>query len=232
MNIVLQLILGLFIGDFLTALYHWIEDLYIPYHINTKLPDVALYNELHHFYPRAMLAGDPLDNIKDSLILSIVLLLIILVFFPETFQNYKWIIVPCLLVVAFANYIHRLSHYRACEQSALHAFLTDSKILINSTTHSKHHVSSNCNYGVVFEPFNYVYEKTGIFNCLENIGDCLKIPKCKKPGIDFYKQFYSDKLLYLTSQECPAKLSMEEKTELTCLIKDLACKNILPVCAN
>ena len=65
-NIILQIILGYILADIFTGSFHWFEDTYLDYCINMKFfSTVSKENELHHYFPRAMLALSNFESIKE-----------------------------------------------------------------------------------------------------------------------------------------------------------------------
>ena len=73
-NIILQLIIGFLLADIVTGGFHWLEDSYFDY--CTDIPiigTIAQDNELHHYFPRSMLAYSYLDHITVSLPLTLLI---------------------------------------------------------------------------------------------------------------------------------------------------------------
>ena len=52
----IQIILGIFVADLAAGFSHWIEDSYLNYCTSIPfLSVIAKENEMHHYFPRAML---------------------------------------------------------------------------------------------------------------------------------------------------------------------------------
>ena len=72
-NVIIQIIIGYLIADFITALIHWFEDNYLEFNTSSSIiNDIAFHNTMHHFYPRMIVMNSFFDNIRTSLILAFI----------------------------------------------------------------------------------------------------------------------------------------------------------------
>ena len=56
-------------ADILAGFGHWFEDTYIDYCCTFPgLSEIGKDNELHHYFPRAMLQKSYFENVKDNII--------------------------------------------------------------------------------------------------------------------------------------------------------------------
>ena len=59
--------MGFLIADFLAGFLHWFEDTYMDYCMNTGIPlidQISQENELHHYFPRTILASSDLESMQ------------------------------------------------------------------------------------------------------------------------------------------------------------------------
>jgi len=99
-NIILQIIIGFFLADFLSGLFHWIEDTYLDYCINIPiLKDISKGNEMHHYFPRAILAYSYVEHVINSSILAFIVIFVIFLI------NKLIIIIVCVAFLIGCNSI-------------------------------------------------------------------------------------------------------------------------------
>ena len=95
-HIILQIIIGFALADILTGAGHWFEDTYLDYCIDTPIiGSISKDNELHHYFPRSIIAYSYLDNISIALPVTI-LLLFILYFINKKVFDYKYCLITHL----------------------------------------------------------------------------------------------------------------------------------------
>lgn len=234
MNAGLQILLGLAAADFLTASMHWFEDVYLFYgrfQDSVLLRGIVEQNELHHFYPRAMLALDPIENIRDQVLLCVLILALLAAFAPGHLSRYGPFYVTFLVVATSANYVHRNQHLRDCERPLFWTELMRYGLLVGPSTHRIHHTESCSNYGIVLAPMNALYEATGVFRGLRFLlTRVVGLTECTKPDIGFYVDHYDAELEALNGQECPRRLTRAEYTKYTDALLELHKAKVIPAC--
>ena len=143
MKIIIQIILGFFTADILAGLFHWFEDRYLSY--CTKIPflnKITEGNELHHYFPRSMLANSYIDNIAYSLPAMFVLIFMIFLINKKYVIKYKYFYISFFVFGSLSNLFHRFSHMRDCENNIFIFFLQKTGLLIPHEFHSIHHEKS------------------------------------------------------------------------------------------
>ncbi len=206
---ILHIIIGLILGDFVTMFFHWIEDTYFDYTMNIPfLKEIALENELHHYYPRSMISITPMENISGTVFLSLLGGFIIYKAYPDIFQKYKLVFIVGLFITSISNLVHRYLHLRECEKSDFYKFL-QKYIISDSEQHKIHHKESDKNYGVYFNFTNDLVSYLGIFTLLETLLESIGIHKKPRKRYDFYEKgqtVFHEKSKY----DCPEVLSLDE----------------------
>lgn len=126
----IQAIYALLLADFISGVFHWLEDRYG----NPSWPVlgkwVVLPNILHHEDPKAMLAGSYWHRNCTTIIPATALAVVFwVVGLPY------WAVGACL-VLSQANQIHAWSHSKP---PLIVQFLQRANVLIRATDHHKHH---------------------------------------------------------------------------------------------
>ena len=117
--IFLQILIGFILADIVTGSFHWFEDTYLDYCINIPFfSEISKDNELHHYFPRSMLAYSYFDHI--SLILPVTIFILVLIYLlNKKIFKYKYAILSFSFFCIMSNIIHRYSHMRDCENNFL-----------------------------------------------------------------------------------------------------------------
>jgi hypothetical protein len=168
-SIILQIILGFLFADLITGAFHWFEDCYLDYCIDLPIiGEIAKDNELHHYFPRSMLAYSYTDNIKTTLPAIIIFLIILYLTNKTVLFEYQYFFITFSFFCIFSNVIHRFSHMRKCEKNSLLKILHKTGILCSSEQHKEHHHLSNEKYCVITEFNNYYLDKINFWRGLEH----------------------------------------------------------------
>jgi len=193
MHPILQIISGFFLADIITGGFHWFEDTYLSYCSDIPIiSDLAKDNELHHYFPRSMLAYSYLEHMSVSAPLSLVLVIVLYIFNKKLLFDYQWLILTFVLFSVCSNIIHRFSHMRDCENHWTVRYLQRLGIFATHTHHSIHHHTSNMRYCVISEYSNIVLDNLGFWPCLEHIiFICTGISPDKKLGYNGYKDIHT-----------------------------------------
>ena len=214
MKTINQIILGVLLGDFITAFIHWLSDNYLdPRKIkNSFLFNIAIGFELHHFIPRTILSNTYFENIQNQLSLCLIVLVLIIIFAKKILYNNFFGIISTLLLVSFSNIIHRFSHLRYDELNGILKFLQKNNILIGNDEHKIHHcVNQHIKYGVINKYTNYIYDYLNIWKILENIIYYLFNIKPTSAGlVEDYNILYDKKLKKIMNSKIPKILNKKE----------------------
>ena len=226
MNIFIQIIIGLFIGDFVTAFFHWLEDTYFSFCTeNPFISQIAKDNELHHLYPRDIVSYSNLQNMTVCLPVSIAIgLIIVFVLGKQRSLDYKYLLITLFIIGSIVNILHKYSHTRECETPFLLQMLQQSHLLVGHEHHSKHHQESpDAKYAIVFPITNIVLDNLCIWKILEKV---IEIVIRIKPTRKLRHLEYIDRLTQEGSESaieelhakslatCPEKLNMGDIGEL------------------
>ena len=223
-NVIIQIIIGYLIADFITALFHWFEDNYLEFNTSSSIiNDIAFHNTMHHFYPRMIVMNSFFDNIRTSLILAFIIILFIYLINKQIIIKYYIFFITLFIVSTLANYIHRLAHQRDCENNSFVKFMQKYGLFISHKEHSHHHsINPEMKYGVINNYTNYIYDGIGIWRILEKIVYFFTgIKPCIKPTTEYFYSYYDDTLLNLINSKCPRRLTDKEQKIYFKKLKDI-----------
>lgn len=221
MHPILQIIIGFFITDFLVGFFHWFEDTYLPYCTNIPiLSDIAKDNELHHYFPRSMIAYSYWDNIVITTPLAILIVGSVYMFNKRLVTNYPWLVGTFLIFAILSNIIHRFSHMRDCENHIIVRSLQRIGIFASHKHHSTHHKDSNTKYCVISEYTNMLLDTIGFWKGLEySIYLSTGIVPNKKLAYESYKEIHNH--MHANAKlECPDTPTLEDVKILKMKLKE------------
>lgn len=206
MNRVLQIIIGFVLADIGSGIIHWFEDTYFDYCIDIPIiSDISKDNELHHYFPRTIIAYSYLENSKYLLILSIIFFTIIFVINKSILFKYSYLFISFFLFASFANALHKHSHMRECENPYIITLLQKTGVLCSHNHHSLHHEHVDTKYCVISEYTNYVLDTVYFWRVVEYIIFIITgIEPNRKPKYDDYHSIHN----YMHENaklECPDK---------------------------
>ena len=215
MSILIETILGFLLADIVTGGFHWFEDSYLEYCSDIPiLNTIAQDNELHHYFPRSMIAYSDIDNITVSLPITLGILGLFYLFNKKFFYTYKVFIVSFAFFCIISNIIHKFSHMRDCEKSSFLLFLQSLGILSSHNHHKIHHQTIDQKYCVISEYNNYILDSIGFWRFIEYVIFGLTgVKPNRKLAYDDYKkiQNYMHENNKLT---CPDIPTLEDVDEL------------------
>lgn len=118
------------IADFLSGVFHWLEDQYVTSDTPWISKSVGVPNERHHAKPTEFLSGGYWLRNKTTIIPCAVAVAVVWYFFG---------LMSCLPIVMLsqANEVHGWSHQRCCRFVRC---LQESEILCSVRQHAQHHV--------------------------------------------------------------------------------------------
>lgn len=215
LTIIIQIIVGFLLADLLTGTVHWFEDSYLGYCIDLPVLDnIAKDNELHHFFPRSILAYSYFEHMSIPLPMTFTVVGVLFVMNRSAFNsNYV-----CILSFAFfssiANILHRFSHLRDCETSSVLKHFQKLGVLCSHDHHSKHHTSiKNEKYCVISEYNNWILDRLNFWRFLEYmIFTVTNIKPDRKPPYESYKEIqnHMHENAKLSCPETPTRTDIEE----------------------
>lgn len=165
-----QIVIGYFAADFITGFIHWIEDKYTKFCTEyTFLSTISKNNELHHTNPEAILIGTFYDNIKNALIASIFLFLLMCVtmgdIMKRNFVGYS----TFFILATCANNIHRYAHETRANIPKAILFLQNAGILSSGAEHKIHHEKGESRYCLIGDYTNKIVDYIHLWSTLEII---------------------------------------------------------------
>jgi len=168
-SIFLQIILGFICADIMSGIFHWFEDTYLDYCIDLPILDtISRDNELHHYFPRSIIAYSYWEHITYTLILTVIIIVLLFIVYRPIFQ-YPFFLISFAFFSIISNIIHRFSHMRECENMGFVLFLQKTGIFCSHTHHATHHSSVGEKYCVVSEYTNYLLDSLYFWKILEYI---------------------------------------------------------------
>lgn len=214
MNVVLQIIIGFLLADIMSGFFHWIEDTYFDYCINIPiLSNISKDNELHHYFPRAMLQYSYFENIYVTFILTCFGILLIYLCIPKVIQKYPFGIITFSFFSITSNILHRFSHQRECENNPIVTLLQKCGILCSHKHHSLHHTNIDEKYCVVTEYNNYILDFICFWRILEYIiYFTTGISPSRKMSYDSYKQIQN--YMHIDSKNTCPKTPTKQDIEI------------------
>lgn len=156
----MQIFLGLIAADILSGFFHWIEDNYLDDYCS-KIPFVSSIikdNELHHYYPRGVLAYNYIEHLTLTFPTTLLILLIIYYNYPDICYKYPYFFIVFGFFSSTAAIIHRISHMRDCELSFPIKVLQKLAIISSHEHHKVHHEISDLRYCAVTPLTNYLLD--------------------------------------------------------------------------
>lgn len=207
-----SVVAGLFVADFLTAFFHWLEDTYLPFtDAPGMLGQIARDNEMHHYIPYSVTVGTWWQNCKVSVQLVAAAGLALVLVAPRWVANNRVFVLTVALLVALASLVHRFQHERDCLRPRLVTALMACGLLVSREQHQVHHRHADTNYSVLLGFTNPIYDGLGVWRGLEAVLSAVGLPKpMRKKGVAEYAALQDDWLRTTLSQECPARLSAQQ----------------------
>lgn len=166
-NALLQIIVGFFLADLIAGGFHWFEDNYIDYCIDIPIiNEIAKDNEMHHYFPRSILANNYIELIEITLPLTMIVL-VLLYFLDRRLFDYPYLMASFGFFSVISNILHAFSHMRNCETSDIMKFMQKCGILCSHEHHKIHHESPDQKYCVITEYNNYILDNLYFWRILE-----------------------------------------------------------------
>jgi len=161
----IQVPLLILMADFITGLFHWLEDNYG----NEKIPiigkNVTGPNLLHHRKPRKFLDNSWLHSADVSIAITFSVLTTL-----WYFDALSWQIIFIFFILLNANEVHKWAHQNRKENGWFINFLHKFKLIQTPKQHSRHHGGTmNTNYCIITNFLNPILEKINLWRSLEKI---------------------------------------------------------------
>jgi hypothetical protein len=164
MMIVIEILATILVADFVSGLFHWLEDAYgcPEWPIIGTL--ITWPNILHHHNPRHFTNHSWLQS--SWLLLCIGLMILIVARLCGLLTWQVWLFV---FLGVNANQIHKWAHRSALENGPVISFLQRMRLLQTPRHHARHHTSpKNSHYCVLTDFLNPAFDKIRLWEHLES----------------------------------------------------------------
>ena len=191
------------------------------------ISELAKDNELHHYFPRTMVAFTYFGNMRKPLIIFVIILLILYLVFRKSFFNvrtysgyvppegsldikYPFFMASFIFWGSTVNLFHRFSHMRECENHFIITYLQKTGILCSHKHHSMHHQTVDSKYCVLSEYANYLLDSIHFWRVLKYIVFVFtNIKPDRKLAYDDYAEIHN----YMHENaklECPDRPTLQD----------------------
>ena len=151
------------IADFLSGLFHWIEDTFFDLETPVIGRWVVRHNIVHHHDPRAFVAKSWYRSARSTMFLSAAGLTL-----AAAAGYFNWMTLLVALLCANANEIHKWSHRTRRENGPLIVALQRLRILQTPAHHAAHHRNGkDTHYCVIINFMNPVLDALDFWRGLE-----------------------------------------------------------------
>ena len=154
-----------FIADFLSGFFHWLEDAYgqEEWPITGKL--ITKPNILHHHEPAYFTRHGWFKSADLLLVMGALVLLA-----AWLMNRLTWEVVLAVAIGANANEVHKWTHRTRRENGRLICSFQDIGVLQSRSHHARHHRGQkNTHYCVITNYLNPVLEAMGLWQFLERL---------------------------------------------------------------
>lgn len=176
----MKIILCIVIADFLTGLFHWVEDTYgTPSWISPLDTQIVLPNIEHHRNPSAIGA---MSNFVSRNYVSIIIFLII--FAASYYLGAGFYFFLTGLLASLGNEVHTWNHRKALDNPPVVRFIQDTGLVQTRQQHNLHHKPPYDKYYCTLTNFtNAVLELLNFWRILEFLLDKVGI-KVKRGSVE------------------------------------------------
>ena len=223
MHVILEIIFGVLIAELAAAVFHWVEDTYISYcSTNPIFKYIAKNNELHHYYPRAILAYPWYLTVSDTFVLAIAVTFIVWLLNANAISKYPIFWLSAIIWGTLTAMTHKLSHCRYCEVPTWYANLQKCNILSGHEHHGKHHENSDNRYAVSFPIINTILDTLDVFRFLEKCIYALTgVSPQRKPGYQEYPSLRTEIHYETENTSCPRVITQDERDKLSDALNEM-----------
>jgi hypothetical protein len=219
-NTILQILIGFILADIISGTFHWFEDTYLDYCIDIPIiSEIAKDNEMHHYFPRTLLAYSYLENIQISILITLTIIFLLFLILKKSLFKYPYFITSLIFFIINANIFHRFSHMRDCENNYIVILLQKTGILCSHKFHSIHHTKIDEKYCVISEYTNIFLDSIYFWRFLEYIIYLFtNIKPNRKQSYDDYYKIHN----YMHENaklECPDRPTKKDIYELSQKLK-------------
>lgn len=161
--IVAQFLIVWLATDFLSGVFHWIEDAYGSPFWPVVGRHVTKPNILHHYVPRAFVTNS--WYLSSRLLLLVCTMIALATYAAGAFN---WMVAVGLLIGVNANQVHKWSHRTRHENGPFVVMLQRLHLIQSPAHHHRHHTGGkDSNYCVLTDFLNPILDRTKFWRGLE-----------------------------------------------------------------
>ena len=161
--VVLQVVGIWLLTDFLSGVFHWLEDAYGNPFWPLFGRHVTKPNILHHYIPRAFVTN---SWFLSSRLLLLICTLIVLV--TVVLGVFNWMVALAVLIGVNANQVHKWSHRTRQENGPLVTLLQRVRLVQSPSHHHRHHIhGKDSHYCVLTDFLNPILDRARFWRGLE-----------------------------------------------------------------
>lgn len=157
-----SIMLSVLIADFLTGIFHWIEDTYFS-EDTPLIGRIIQLNRLHHDDPMDMCKTPWYRSIKETTSLSMAIALLV----HPLFAN-KLLVISTATLTSLSNLIHKWNHLPQRKVNPVYRKYLQGVIFQGNKSHKIHHDNPMRDYFILSEFLNPVAEAVGFWRNLED----------------------------------------------------------------
>lgn len=164
MSITLTIVICILIADFLTGLFHWVQEVYCDEEYPIIGNAICKHNLDHHKDPTLMVSMSGIITTNwQSMSLAMFVCLLFWIF-----GMFHWSVLLTLILTGFGNQVHLWNHQ--AKSGYLVQFLKDSGLIQSQKQHSQHHIPpyKRC-YCVLINFNNAVLDRIYFWRGLEKV---------------------------------------------------------------
>lgn len=163
--VVLQVVAVWLVTDFLSGVFHWIEDAYGDPSWPIVGRHVTKPNILHHYAPRAFVTNSWF--LSSRLLLAICTLITAV---TVALGVFNWMVALAMVLGVNANQVHKWSHRSRRENGVVVRLLQRLHLIQSPSHHHRHHVGGkDSHYCVLTDVLNPVLDGLGFWRGLERL---------------------------------------------------------------
>jgi ubiquitin-conjugating enzyme E2 variant len=160
-----KFLLCILAADFLSGLFHWIEDGYGRPHWPITGKHITRPNMLHHRDATAFTANSWMRSADVLLVLGALVLA-----GAAALGLLNWLLLLTVLLGINANEIHKWSHRPRSQNGVLISFLQDQGIIQSPRHHARHHGGNkDTHYCVITNYLNPILDRLRFWRVLERV---------------------------------------------------------------
>ena len=163
--IVVDIVACVFIADFLSGFFHWLEDAYGQEHWKVTGRHITLPNIRHHRDPGYFTRHNWFETARVLLVMGTAILI-----GAWMLDRLSWQVVLVLAIGVNANEIHKWAHRSRRQNGRVISWLQSVGVLQSAAHHARHHRGTKAtHYCVVTNYLNAILDRVRFWSALERV---------------------------------------------------------------